>query len=131
MPPGIPIAGVEVMVELLARIGPESALVAHCLEQAAWHQTRALAFTREARAPRPQPLAIEERHALHLRAREHLVQAQQLVRRAQQASRSPVQATVLAEHLARLEAIAADVESETSSGYLTAPPPEPGPALRP
>jgi hypothetical protein len=115
------------MVELLARMGPESALVAHCLEQATWHQTRALAYTREARAPRRETLAADQRRALHLRALEHLVQAQQLVRRAQQASRSPVQAMVLGEHLARLEAIAADVESETSSGYVTSPLADAGP----
>ena len=119
------------MVELLASIGPESALIAHCLEQAAWDQTRALAFTREARAPRSQPLAVAECRALHLKALEHLAQAQQLVRRAQQVSRSPVQATVLAEHLARLQAIAADIESETSGGSLTPPPPPAGPSLRP
>ena len=118
------------MVELLASIGPESALIAHCLEQAACHQTRALAFTREARAPHPQPLARDERRALHLQALEHLVQAQQLVRRAQQASGSPARAMILAEHLARLQAIAADVESETSSGYLM-PVPAPDPTPRP
>ncbi|HLH21849.1 MAG TPA: hypothetical protein VK066_04970 [Chloroflexota bacterium] len=106
------------MVDLLARIGPESALVAHCLEQAAWHQTRALAYTREAHEARPQPLGAAERRGLQLQALEHLVQAQQLVRQAQQASQSPGQATLLAEHLTRLQAIAEDVERETSRGYL-------------
>ena len=98
------------MVDLLARIGPETAHIAHCLEQAAWHQTRALAYTREAHAPRPQPLTTAEHHALVLQALEHLVQAQQLVRQAQQASRSPAQAQVLAERLTRLQAVAASVE---------------------
>ncbi|HEY7060744.1 MAG TPA: hypothetical protein VII06_04640 [Chloroflexota bacterium] len=103
----------------MARIGPESALVAHCLEQASWHQTRALAFTREARAPQSEA-PTEAPRALHLRALEHLVQAQRLVQQAQQASRSPTQAMVLAEHLARLQAIAADVEREASTSYLAA-----------
>src|SRR3954452_6557267 len=105
------------MVHLLARIGPESALIAHCLEQAAWHQTRALAYTREAREARPQPLAATEQHALVLRALKHLVQAQQLVRQAQQASRSPAQAQILAEPRTRLQAVVDSIEQEAARAY--------------
>jgi hypothetical protein len=115
----------------MTRIGPESALVVHCLEQAAWHQTRALMCTREAHAPRARPLAAPEQHALVLRALEHLVQAQQLVRQAQQASESPAQAVVLDEHLARLQAIAEGVEREATSDYLLSPPPDPASRLQP
>jgi hypothetical protein len=117
------------MVELMARVGPESALVAHCLEQAAWHQTRALACTRAARGPQPEPLAAAQQRTLHLQALDHLVQAQQLVRRAQQTSRSPVQAMVLGEHLTRLEAIAAEVERDVSSGFLAGLPSDNAPEL--
>ena len=106
------------MIDLMARIGPESALVAHSLEQAAWHQTRALAYLRQARGPQSDALPPDERRALHLQALKHLVQAQRLVRQAQQASRSPAQALVLAERLARLQAIAEEVEREASQRYL-------------
>jgi hypothetical protein len=105
------------MIDLLAPLGPESAHVAYCLEQAAWHQTRALANMREAHAARPRPLAAAEQRTLSLQALEHLVLAQQLVRQAQQLSRSPVQAHVLAERLARLQAVAASLEQEASRAF--------------
>jgi hypothetical protein len=114
------------MIDLLAPLGPESAHVAYCLEQAAWHQTRALAYTREAHA------AAEQR-TLSLQALEHLVLAQQLVRQAQQLSRSPAQAHVLAERLARLQAVAASLEQEASRAFLARshPAPASAPTLEP
>ncbi len=109
------------MIERIVRVGPDGALVAHYLEQAAWHQTRALAQVREMQVPQARLLSPEERRGLGLQALGHLIQAQRLVRRAQQATEGPAQVSVLAEQLARLEAIAERIERETS-GAVPLPP---------
>src|SRR3712207_5400870 len=106
------------MGDLLMRVGPESALAVRCLGQATWHQTRVLALVREARAPEKQASSLDARRGLVLQALEHLVQAQRLVKQAQQASQSSLEARLLGQHLERLEALATSIESEAWESYV-------------
>jgi hypothetical protein len=83
--------------------------LARCVEQAAAHQTRALAWLREARDPAT-PLSPVRRRALLLLALEHLLLAQHLLRRARKLAHEPALLTDLGQHLARLETIVANTE---------------------
>ena len=83
--------------------------LARCVEQAASHQTRALAWLREARDP-ASPLSPARRRALLLLALEHLLIARHLLQRARKLTHEPALLADLAEHLARLETIVANTE---------------------
>lgn len=83
--------------------------LARCVEQAAAHQTRALAWLREARDP-ASPLSPARRRALLLLALEHLLLARHLLQRARKLAHEPVLLADLGEHLARLETIVANTE---------------------
>ncbi|HZR98729.1 MAG TPA: hypothetical protein VFE37_08485 [Chloroflexota bacterium] len=83
--------------------------LARCVEQAAAHQTRALAWLREARDP-ASPLSPARRRALLLLALEHLLLARHLLQRARKVAHEPALLAHLAEHLARLQTIVANTE---------------------
>src|SRR5207248_1151129 len=83
--------------------------LARCVEQAAAHQTRALAWLRETRDP-ASPLSPARRRALLLLALEHLLLARHLLQRARKVAREPGLLADLGEHLARLETIVASTE---------------------
>jgi hypothetical protein len=83
--------------------------LARCVEQAAAHQTRALAWLREARDP-ASPLSPARRRALLLLALEHLLLARHLLQRARKLTREAALLADLAEHLARLDSIVANAE---------------------
>ncbi|HEY7067575.1 MAG TPA: hypothetical protein VII06_39325 [Chloroflexota bacterium] len=83
--------------------------LARCVEQAAAHQTRALAWLREARDP-ASPLSPARRRALLLLALEHLLLARHLLQRARKLAHDPALLDQLGEHLARLRTIVANTE---------------------
>jgi hypothetical protein len=83
--------------------------LARCVEQAAAHQTRALAWLRETRDP-ASPLSPARRRALLLLALEHLLLARHLLQRARKLAHGPALLADLGEHLARLETIVASTE---------------------
>jgi hypothetical protein len=83
--------------------------LARCVEQAASHQTRALAWLREARDP-ASPLSSLRRRALFTLAVEHLLLARHLLERARKATRDPALTTQLNSHLDRLATIVASAE---------------------
>jgi hypothetical protein len=83
--------------------------LARCVEQAASHQTRALAWLREARDP-GSPLSPARRRALLLLALEHLLLARHLLQRARKLSCEATLLAQLGEHLARLADIVASTE---------------------
>jgi hypothetical protein len=78
--------------------------LARCVEQAASHQTRALAWMREARDP-ASPLSPTRRRALFTMALEHLLLARHLLERAHQALRDAALSAQLTTHLERLATI--------------------------
>ncbi|HLH22487.1 MAG TPA: hypothetical protein VK066_08180 [Chloroflexota bacterium] len=83
--------------------------LARCVEQAAAHQTRALAWLREARDP-ASPLSPARRRALLLLALEHLLLARHLLQRGRKLAPEPALLAELGEHLARLDTIVANTE---------------------
>jgi hypothetical protein len=83
--------------------------LARCVEQAASHQTRALAWLREARDP-ASPLSPARRRALFMLSLEHLLLARHLLQRARKASSDPTLSAQLHEHLARLATIVESAE---------------------
>jgi hypothetical protein len=83
--------------------------LARCVEQAAAHQTRALAGLREARDP-ASPLAPARRRALLLLALEHLLLARHLLQSARKLAHEPALLADFSEHLARLNTILANTE---------------------
>lgn len=94
----------------LSLSGPvEERHLARCVEQAAAHQTRALAWLREARDPAT-PLSPARRRALLLLALEHLLLARHLLQRAQKLAHEASLLADLDAHLARLETIVANTE---------------------
>ena len=105
--------------------------LARCVEQAAAHQTRALAWLREGRDP-ASPLSPARRRALLLLALEHLLLARHLLQRARKLTHEPALLGDVGEHLTRLETIIAsterrldelDVQGPAADGTL--PPPSP------
>jgi len=89
---------------------PSDAQLARLMERAASHQTRALAWVRQARDPSAGPLRTSQRRDLLIRALEHLLAARRLLERVQETSASLELLTVLNSHLARLESTVANVE---------------------
>jgi hypothetical protein len=87
--------------------------LARCVEQAAAHQTRALAWLREARDP-ASPLTPARRRALLLLALEHLLLARHLLQRGRKLACEAALLSELGEHLARLETIIASTERRLS-----------------
>src|SRR5829696_9304855 len=83
--------------------------LARCVEQAAAHQTRALAWLREGRDP-ASPLSPARRRALLLLSLEHLLLARHLLQRARKLAHEPDLLADLGAHLARLETIVASTE---------------------
>jgi hypothetical protein len=93
--------------------------LARCVEQAAAHQTRALAWLREARDPAT-PLSPARRRALLLLALEHLLLARHLLGRARKLADEASLLADLGEHLARLDTIVANTERRLDSLDLAA-----------
>ena len=89
---------------------PSEAQLARLMERAASHQTRALAWVRQARDPSAGPLQSTQRRDLLIRALEHLLAARRLLQRVQEAAGSPDLMMILGSHLARLESTVANVE---------------------
>ena len=105
--------------------------LARCVEQAAAHQTRALAWLREARNP-ASPLSPARRRALLLLALEHVLLARHLLQRARRLAHEPALLVDIGEHLARLQTIIASTERRLDELDLqdpaadgTLPPPAP------
>src|SRR6476659_8150004 len=83
--------------------------LARCVEQAAAHQTRALAWLREGRDP-ASPLPPARRRALLLLALEHLLLARHLLQRARKLSHEPALLGDVGKHLTRLDTIIVSTE---------------------
>ena len=93
--------------------------LARCVEQAASHQTRALAWLREARDP-ASALSPLRRRALLMLSLEHLLIARHLLERARKASRETALTAQLNEHLARLATIVDSAERRLQEVELLA-----------
>jgi hypothetical protein len=100
-PPYPPIAGGS---------GDADDQIAAWMERAASHQTRALAWLRQARDPAAGPLPSARRRDLLLRSLEHLVSARRLLLRAREATDNDELCAILESHLARLATTADQTE---------------------
>ncbi len=90
--------------------GSEDTRLARWMEQAASHQTRALAWLRRARDPAAGALPVSQRRDLMLRALEHILAARRLLLRAHEASTDAELLSALKAHLSRLETTANSTE---------------------
>ena len=88
---------------------PGDEQLARWIERAASHQTRALAWVREARDPSGR-CSPSRRRALLLLALERLLVARELLQRAQRASQDPELLAQLDAHLARLVGVVESTE---------------------
>ena len=83
--------------------------LAHWMEQAASHQTRALAWLRQARDP-AERLSPTRRRGLVVLALERLLMARHLLQRARAGPANPELQALLDSHLARLERVMESTE---------------------
>jgi hypothetical protein len=90
--------------------GSDDAPIANWMERAAAHQTRALAWLRQARDPSAGPLPAPQRRELLLRALENLMHARRLLDQARDAAGDGEMGAMLDAHLERLAATAVATE---------------------